>query len=89
MPKPFYMYNKQTQILSTIKELQEKINKLEQILSCQPFNNVNVFFYGQNGVFNVVTQHDFPFSLSGEIKLFMEDSILSMKNEINQLSHSL
>ena len=83
------MYNKNAQIVATIKELQTKIDKLEQLLTCQPFNNVNVFFYGTNGVFNAVTQHDFPFSLSGEIKLFMEDSILSMKNEIIQLSHNL
>ena len=81
--------NQKAQVIATMKEMQDKINKLEQVLSCYPFNNVNLFFYGSNGVFNGLTQLDFPFSLSGEIKMFMEDSIASMKEEISQLSKCL
>ena len=81
--------NQKAQVIATMKEMQDKINKLEQVLSCYPFHNVNLFFYGNNGVFNGLTQVDFPFSLSGEIKMFMEDSISSMKDEILQLSKCL
>jgi hypothetical protein len=81
--------NQKAQVIATIKQMQDKINKLEQVLTCYPFNNVNLFFYGSNGVFNGLTQVDFPFSLSGEIKIFMEDSIASMRDEILQLSKSL
>ena len=77
------------QVSATMKEMQDKIYKLEQVLSCYPFHNVNLFFYGSNGVFNGLTQVDFPFSLSGEIKIFMEDSISSIKDEILQLSKCL
>lgn len=77
------------QVIATIKEMQLKIIKLEQVLSFYPFNEVNVFFYGTNGEFNAVTQWDFPLSLNAEIKIFMEDSILYMKNEILQLSEYL
>lgn len=77
------------QVIATIKEMQLKIDKIEQVLSCYPFNNVNLFFYGSNGVFNGLTQKDFPLSLNAEIKIFMEDSILYMKNEILQLSECL
>jgi hypothetical protein len=81
--------NQKAQVIATIKQMQNKINKLEQVLSCYPFNGVNLFFYGSNGVFNGLNQLDFPFSLSSEIKIFMEDSIASMKDEILQLSKSL
>ena len=50
------------QVIATMKEMQDKIYKLEQVLSCYPFHNVNLFFYGSNGVFNGLTQVDFPFS---------------------------
>ena len=84
------MYNYNTNaILRTINDLQNKIDRLEQVMSVYPFGNVNIFFYGVNGVFNGLTQNDFPFSLSNELKIFMLESIESMKKEQIDLHNSI
>ena len=78
------MFNELKEALDTIEYLTLKKNKLQMLLDCRSFTNVQIHFFADRQ-YQTIYQADCPYSLETELKILIEDIILHIDNEIENL----
>ena len=78
------MYNDLKELFDEIHFLQEKQNKLQRILNCKRFTNIQIHFFADKD-YHTIYQQDSPFNMESELRVLLEGMIDQIDFDIQNL----
>lgn len=78
------MYNDLKQLFNEIHFLQEKQKKLQIMLNCKRFTNIQIHFFADKD-YHTIYQQDSPFNMESELKVLIEGMIEQLDLDIQNL----
>ena len=78
------MYNDLKELFDEIHFLQEKQNKLQRILNCKRFTNIQIHFFADKD-YHTIYQQDSPFNMESELRVLLEGMIDQIEFDIQNL----
>ena len=78
------MYNDLKELFDEIHFLQEKQNKLQRILNCKRFTNIQIHFFADKD-YHTIYQQDSPFNMESELRILLEGMIDQLDFDIQNL----
>ena len=78
------MYNDLKELFDEIHFLQDKQNKLQRILNCKRFTNIQIHFFADKE-YHTIYQQDSPFNMESELRVLLEGMIDQIEFDIQNL----
>ena len=78
------MYNDLKELFDEIHFLQDKQNKLQRILNCKRFTNIQIHFFADKD-YHTIYQQDSPFNMESELRVLLEGMIDQIEFDIQNL----
>ena len=68
------MYNDLKELFDEINYLQERQKKLQRMLNCKRFTNIQIHFFADKD-YHTIYQQDSPFNMESELRILLEGMI--------------
>lgn len=78
------MYNDLKELFDEINYLQERQKKLQRMLNCKRFTNIQIHFFADKDYFTIY-QQDSPFNMESELRILLEGMIDQLDFDIQNL----
>lgn len=78
------MYNNLKELFDEIHYLQERQKKLQRMLNCKKFSNIQIHFFADKDYFTIY-QTDSPFNMESELRILLEGMIDQIDFDIQNL----
>lgn len=78
------MYNDLKELFDEINFLQERQKKLQRMLNCKRFTNIQIHFFADKD-YHTIYQQDSPFNMESELRILLEGMIDQIDFDIQNL----
>ena len=78
------MYNDLKELFDEIHFLEEKQRKIQRILNCKRFTNIQIHFFADKE-YHTIYQQDSPFNMESELRVLLEGMIDQIDLDIQNL----